>query len=300
MSIKDWSTTGASNATITDATYGNINFAEGQAPSTVNDSARNTMAQLRGWHDTFHDIVSKSANYTMTADEANSLVVVDTTAGDVTITLPAVAGTDGRSYYILKSVAANSLIITAQAGETINDTLTITASNKNECVQLVSNGSVWLIVNDNRFVSGKFYLNAADQNITATGTLIQVVLDGTDHNLCGGELSAGFYAPPIEGYYFVRYGISFTGTAAGIVNVSLSTDGGTNFFSGKTDYIYGDSSASPISIHANEIVFLTPLSRVGIYALHTDGSPLAVRAVSAPRFVRFTHLSVSRVGASHQ
>lgn len=42
MALKDWSTTPASNASA-----GSINFAEGQAPSTLNNSARQMMADLK-------------------------------------------------------------------------------------------------------------------------------------------------------------------------------------------------------------------------------------------------------------
>lgn len=45
MSLWQWSTTAANNATA--AT--NINWAEGQAPSTVNDSARQMMADVATW-----------------------------------------------------------------------------------------------------------------------------------------------------------------------------------------------------------------------------------------------------------
>src|SRR5579863_1866233 len=44
MALKDWSPTAASNATV-----GSINWAEGQFPSTVNDSARATMADVATW-----------------------------------------------------------------------------------------------------------------------------------------------------------------------------------------------------------------------------------------------------------
>ena len=44
MAIWQWSTTPASNATA-----GSINWAEGQAPSTVNDSARQMMADVATW-----------------------------------------------------------------------------------------------------------------------------------------------------------------------------------------------------------------------------------------------------------
>ena len=45
-SIFDWSATAASNASV-----GNINWAEGQAPSSINDSARYEMADVAMWRD---------------------------------------------------------------------------------------------------------------------------------------------------------------------------------------------------------------------------------------------------------
>lgn len=44
MALWQWSTTAANNATA-----GTINWAEGQPPSTVNDSARQMMADVAGW-----------------------------------------------------------------------------------------------------------------------------------------------------------------------------------------------------------------------------------------------------------
>ena len=46
MSLKNWSTTAASNSSVD-----SINFAENQAPSTVNDSARALMADVRTWYE---------------------------------------------------------------------------------------------------------------------------------------------------------------------------------------------------------------------------------------------------------
>lgn len=46
MPMKDWSTTAANNDTA-----GSANFAEGQAPSTVNNSARQAMADVRAWYE---------------------------------------------------------------------------------------------------------------------------------------------------------------------------------------------------------------------------------------------------------
>lgn len=44
-SLANWSTSAGSNATV-----GSINWAEGQAPSTVNDSARQMMADVANWY----------------------------------------------------------------------------------------------------------------------------------------------------------------------------------------------------------------------------------------------------------
>lgn len=48
MTMKQWSTTPADNATGST----NVNWAEGQLPSTVNDSARQLMADVRAWYET--------------------------------------------------------------------------------------------------------------------------------------------------------------------------------------------------------------------------------------------------------
>lgn len=50
MAVKDWSTTPSTNATA-DADEG-INWSEGQAPGTLNDSARAMMAEIKEWYDT--------------------------------------------------------------------------------------------------------------------------------------------------------------------------------------------------------------------------------------------------------
>lgn len=59
-----WSQTGATNATA-DST---VNWQEGQAPSTVNDSARNMMASIAKWRDDIAGSISTggtSVNYTL-------------------------------------------------------------------------------------------------------------------------------------------------------------------------------------------------------------------------------------------
>lgn len=62
MAIKDWSTIAGSNSTV-----GNINWAEGQAPSTVNNSSREMMAELATYLQT---IARNAQDYGCTADGA--------------------------------------------------------------------------------------------------------------------------------------------------------------------------------------------------------------------------------------
>lgn len=47
--LRRWSTTATGNASVAGGAN-TINFSEGQAPSTVNNSAREMMAQIRGWY----------------------------------------------------------------------------------------------------------------------------------------------------------------------------------------------------------------------------------------------------------
>lgn len=71
MSVFDWDTTAANNGD----SDGNINFAEGQAPSTVNDSARALMARVAHWLNMLGSNVTQggaSNAYTLTSGESLS------------------------------------------------------------------------------------------------------------------------------------------------------------------------------------------------------------------------------------
>jgi len=67
-SLYDYSTTPASNATV-----GSVNFAEGQNPSTVNDSMRQVMADLAAWLDTIGPVKISSGTDTVTLTSGLSL-----------------------------------------------------------------------------------------------------------------------------------------------------------------------------------------------------------------------------------
>lgn len=76
MALKDWSTTAASNDAVTDATYGDINWSDNQAPNTVNNSARSEMAHVRQFYETiewrdFGHTPTRTGNTTFTVSTSS-------------------------------------------------------------------------------------------------------------------------------------------------------------------------------------------------------------------------------------
>lgn len=70
MSFRDWATVPSSNASV-----GSINWAEGMTPGAVNNSARQTMADVAQWRDDNNGTLTSSggpAAYTITTNEASS------------------------------------------------------------------------------------------------------------------------------------------------------------------------------------------------------------------------------------
>ena len=85
--------------------------------------------------------VTKTANYTATADDHT--IRVDTTSGNVTISLPAAASSVGRIFYIKKVAAANTVTIDPSGSETIDGSSTATLSSNYEHTVVQSNGTSW-------------------------------------------------------------------------------------------------------------------------------------------------------------
>lgn len=77
MALKDWSTTAGNN----DDADAAINWAENQAPSTVNNSARAMMAVIRTWYD---DLEWRDLGHTVTYASATTFTI----SGDVTANYP--------------------------------------------------------------------------------------------------------------------------------------------------------------------------------------------------------------------
>lgn len=158
MPLYGWSTTAASNATA-DAT---INFAENQAPSTVNDSARALMARVAAWVDTLGGAATyggSSNAYTATSPSGHA---VTSYATGVLYMLAANHTNSGAASLNVDGLGAKS-IKTADGGDVLSGD--IVSGGR---YLLVYDGTNFQIVNT---IGGGAY-QALDATLTAWAALV--------------------------------------------------------------------------------------------------------------------------------
>lgn len=91
------------------------------------------------WDRVYRDVKTKSAAYTMDAI-MDRIILVDTTSGSVTITLPNPSDADHTEYTIVKLVAGNTLTVDGGDGN-INGSATVAATTQYACVTVASDGT---------------------------------------------------------------------------------------------------------------------------------------------------------------
>jgi hypothetical protein len=82
-----------------------------------------------------------------TIDYTYSVMLVDTSGGNLTITLPAAANSTGVKYTIKKITATNTMTIDAHNAETIDGSTTLATSTQWVSYTIVCDGSEWFIIN---------------------------------------------------------------------------------------------------------------------------------------------------------
>lgn len=85
-----------------------------------------------------------SSNTTITT--LYDLVLVDTSSGDVTITLPTAVGNQGKVFQIFKTASANKIIIDGNGSQTIDEELTQEVYVKLTNIPICSDGANWIIL----------------------------------------------------------------------------------------------------------------------------------------------------------
>lgn len=88
---------------------------------------------------------AQTANYTMT--DADTLILVDATGGNKTITLLSAIGRKGRRVAVKKiDATANLVVIDAAGTETLDGSLTISLTQKNAVREWMSDNANWRLI----------------------------------------------------------------------------------------------------------------------------------------------------------
>ena len=104
---------------------------------------------------TFRDILNKNADYVIVDTDRNPIILVDSTSGNVTITLPTLVANQNKMIWIVKLVAVNNVIVDGEGAETINGIATYTLVKQYEVLKVIGVSTTWNI-------DGKSTIRAAD------------------------------------------------------------------------------------------------------------------------------------------
>jgi hypothetical protein len=92
-----------------------------------------------------HLTINTSGTTTVSATDLESVILVSTTSGTVTLQLPTTTGASkGRIYFIKKIGGTNTLTIDPASTTTIDGALTLATSDASASIQLISSGNTTL------------------------------------------------------------------------------------------------------------------------------------------------------------
>jgi len=91
-------------------------------------------------------MTSKTADYTLT--DVDFFIAVDSSSGNIDITLPSAVGRKGRQYEVKKTVEANKVDIETAGVETIDGSANYTLNAQWNAVTVISDGANWFIMSD--------------------------------------------------------------------------------------------------------------------------------------------------------
>lgn len=119
----------------------------GMVIQETNDGASETLHFSTSGQPIAWAVTQKTADFTVTGSDNHKIFETDTTSGNVVATLPAVSVV-GSGFHIgfKKTVFANTLTLTPNSGDTIDEFNTAVLDDHNEYMQLISNGNNWLII----------------------------------------------------------------------------------------------------------------------------------------------------------
>lgn len=88
------------------------------------------------------NVVSVSTAYS--AKMTDKVILVDATAGSVTVTLPVATGNMGKTLVIIKSDSGGNSVVASRTGtESVNGGTTVSTTTKTDVIRVVSDNSNW-------------------------------------------------------------------------------------------------------------------------------------------------------------
>lgn len=169
--VRDWSTTAGSNSSADSL----INFAEGQAAGTLNDSARSLMAAIAKWRDDTQGTLTTTG--TANTYSATPSTGYTTLATGLTVKVKINASNTGASTLNLNGLGAKAIRKFNSSGEqalTANDMVTNAHYALVYDAALNSGAGAWIL------------LSPSPSSITASGTVTSV---GTSGYVTGGAIT---------------------------------------------------------------------------------------------------------------
>lgn len=177
----------------------------------LNDNMDTIDTQLKTNNDLASPVTStKTANYTLTASDNNSTILVDATSGNITVDGDATALGSGFSVTIIKTDSStNTVTFDPTGGQTVNGEATTVISTQFGRKSVVTDGSNWFITAED--------VGLADAAETLTGT--STTLATTPGGLAGNKdlVEDGYYKLP--GGFVLQWGKE-TGVTSGTKTIT--------------------------------------------------------------------------------
>ncbi len=127
-------------------------WADRPAPGTLGRVwLTNDLTGLRWWYDdgggwvvidtAWFELQSIDTSMSLSVTRAQTIVLANTSSGNITITLPSAAMLLGRTLVVKKTAAANTLTIDANGSETIDGALTLAWTTQYQTFTVTSDGT---------------------------------------------------------------------------------------------------------------------------------------------------------------
>lgn len=153
------------------------------------------------------DVAGADTVQTLTATGAvtawASLVLVDATAGNITVTLPAASGSIGKTVKVVKADSSSNIVtVAANGADTMSSIVSLVLGQQNQTltVEAATSSSVRTVANMANAVLAEYGAVEVANQIFSTGTFV--------------NSTNGIYALPSAGAWLLTYDLSTDGTGA--------------------------------------------------------------------------------------